>query len=122
MFKPSVSNGYKFTIIGLFLVIILAIKFSKQLGEFIDNTIKNVWVKKALVLIKNAIWCVIIFFGLEFVRDQLLQIQFLAILVVICFTIGNFFWQDYKELLKQDEKYQQRQEMLDTLREFENNR
>ena len=122
VFKPNVSNGYKFSIFGLFLVIILAIKFSKQLGEFIDNTIKNVWVKKALVLIKNAIWCIILFFGLEFIKDQIMSIQFLAILVVVCFTIGNFFWQDYKEMIKLDERYQQRQDMLDALKEFENSK
>lgn len=122
VFEPSVSNGYKFTIIGLFLVIVLAIKFSKQLGEFIDTTIKNVWVKKILVLIKNIVWCIIIFFGLEYVKEQIYTIQFLSILIVLSFTIGNFFWQDYKDMLKKDEKYQQRQEMLETLKEFENSK
>lgn len=120
VFEKSVSNGYKFTIIGLFLTIVLAIKFSKQLGEFIDNTIKNVWVKKILVLVKNVAWCVLIFFALEYVKEQIMTIQFLSIVIIISFTIGNFFWQDYKNMLKKDEKYQQKQEMLDTLREFEN--
>lgn len=122
VFKPTTSNGYKFTIIGLFLLIVLAIKFSKQLGEFLDNAIKNLLVKKILVVVKNALWCVLIFVVLETIKEQLLQIQFLSILIVICFTLGNFFWKDYKELVKQDEKYQEKQEMLETLREFENNK
>lgn len=119
IFKSTVPNAKKFTILGLFFVVVLAFKFSSQLKDFMNNTVRSVKIKKAFTFCKNALWCVLLIFVLECAKDQIINLEIVVIVIVACFTIGNFFYQDYKEELKKEDKYIQKQDMLKTLKEYE---
>ena len=55
IFKSTVPNAKKFTILGLFFIVVLAFKFSSQLKDFMNNTVRNVKIKKAFTFCKNAL-------------------------------------------------------------------
>lgn len=119
IFKDNVPNAKKFTIIGLFVLVILVFKFGSQLKDFINTSVKNVNIKKVFTLCKNALWCVLLIFILECAKDEIINLEIVVIVIVVCFTVGNFFYQDFKEELKKEDKYIQKQEMMKTLKEYE---
>ena len=47
------------------------------------------------------------------------NLEFFVITILSSFTIGNLFFEDFKDCLKQDEKWVAKQEMLATLKEYE---
>lgn len=118
-FKPEVSAPKKLTMFCLLALVVIAFKFFGRAKELIDKYVKNTILRKVLLFSRNLAIAIVIIVVLENMKGSIDNLEFFVITILSSFTIGNLFFEDFKDCLKQDEKWVAKQEMLATLKEYE---
>lgn len=102
-FKKETSWVSRITIIGLILVFVLLIKFSRFINDFI-KTIKKVIVRQLLLSAKNLLTIVIAILVLEIMKTSINDLQVLIGICGVSFIVGNWFFEYYREEIKIEDK------------------
>lgn len=119
LFEKETKTAYKITGISLLALVIIIIKFSAWINKFIKERIKKPLVKKIINVVKNIVLVVALIILIETMKDNLLSLEILAIILGVSFSLGNWLDEDYKECLEKDEKWKKKQETLNILREYD---
>ena len=119
LFEKETGTAYKITGISLLVIVVLVIKFYGYIKKTINERIKNHLLKKIIMVARNVLIVVIAIVLIEALKESLLTLEILAIVLAVSFSLGNWLDEDYKKCLEKDEKWKSKQEMLNTLREFE---
>lgn len=119
LFSKETKTSYKITGVCLLLLVILAIKFSSWIKKTIEERIKKKIIKQIINVAKNLIFVVLFIILVEAMKDNLLSLEILAIILGVSFSLGNWLDEEFKECLMKDDKWKQKQETLNILREFE---
>ena len=118
-FEKETKTAYKITGISLLALVIIIIKFSAWLRNFVKERVKKPIVKKIINVVKNVVLVVALIVLIETMKDNLLSLEILAIILGVSFSLGNWLDEDYKECLEKDEKWKKKQETLNILREYD---
>jgi uncharacterized membrane-anchored protein len=118
-FEKETKTAYKITGIFLLVLIILFIKFYGYIKKTIKERIKNHIVKKIIMVARNVMVVTIAIVIVEALKESLLTLEIISIVLAVSFSIGSWLDEDYQRCLEKDEKWKSKQEMLNTLREFE---
>jgi hypothetical protein len=102
-FKKETSWVSRITTIGLILVFVLLIKFSRFINDFI-KTIKKVIVRQLLLSAKNLLTIVIAILVLEIMKTSINDLQVLIGICGVSFIVGNWFFEYYREEIKIEDK------------------
>lgn len=119
LFSKETKTSYKITGICLLLLVILAIKFSSWIKKTIQERVKKKIIKQIINVAKNLVIVVLFIILVETMRENLLSLEILAIILGVSFSLGNWLDEEFKECLMKDDKWKQKQETLNILREFE---
>lgn len=102
--------------VALIIVIILGVKFYANINEMVKK-IKNTQTRKIINVTKNVIICFILVLFLEISREQISNLEFIIAFCGISISVGNCFKEDYVELIKQEQKDERKQEIIDAYNE-----
>lgn len=108
--------GIKLSGVALIIVIILGVKFYANINEMVKK-IKNTQTRKIINVTKNVIICFILVLFLEISREQISNLEFIIAFCGISISVGNCFKEDYVELIKQEQKDERKQEIIDAYNE-----
>lgn len=108
--------GIKLSGVALIIVIILGVKFYANINEMVKK-IKNSQTRKIINVTKNVIICFILVLFLEISREQISNLEFIIAFCGISISVGNCFKEDYVELIKQEQKDERKQEIIDAYNE-----
>lgn len=108
--------GIKLSGVALIIVIILGVKFYANINEMVKK-IKNSQTRKIINVTKNVIICFILVLFLEMSREQISNLEFIIAFCGISISVGNCFKEDYVELIKQEQKDERKQEIIDAYNE-----
>ncbi len=110
------ETGIKLSGVALIIVIILGVKFYANINEMVKK-IKNSQTRKIINVTKNVIICFILVLFLEISREQISNLEFIIAFCGISISVGNCFKEDYVELIKQEQKDERKQEIIDAYNE-----
>ena len=119
LFSKETKTSYKITGMSLLLLVVLAIKFSSWIKKTIEERIKKKIFKQLINVAKNLILVVMFIVLVEAMKENLLSLEILAIILGVSFSLGNWLDEEFKDCLNKDDKWKQKQETLNILREFE---
>lgn len=108
--------GIKLSGVALIIVIILGVKFYANINEMVKK-IKNSQTRKIINVTKNVIICFILVLFLEISKEQIGNLEFIIAFCGISISVGNCFKEDYVELIKQEQKDERKQEIIDAYNE-----
>lgn len=108
--------GIKLSGVALIIVIVLGVKFYANINEMVKK-IKNTQTRKIINVTKNVIICFILVLFLEISREQISNLEFIIAFCGISISVGNCFKEDYVELIKQEQKDERKQEIIDAYNE-----
>lgn len=119
LFKQDTEIPYKITGVCLLLLVILSIKFSSWIKKTIEERVKKKIFKQLINVGKNLLFVVLFIILIESMKENLLSLEILAIILGVSFSLGNWLDEEFKDCLTKDDKWKQKQETLNILREFE---
>ncbi len=112
----TTKASIKLTGVAIIILIFLGVKFYASICHLVKS-IKNPKIRKTISVIKNTIVCVILIALLEISKSQILNLEFVTLSCGICISVGNCFKEDYVEILKQEQKDERKQEIIDAYKE-----
>lgn len=102
-FKKDTSNKVRFTCLGLFVLLVLIIRFNSWVNKIIKS-IANVTWQKVLVTGKDLIIIIGSIIALQSLKNSVADLQFLVAVIGGSMLIGNWFMYDFKNAIKKEEK------------------
>lgn len=108
----------KLSVIGILLVIFFVWKGWKGLVAFISKVEKPI-VRKIFKIARNLIICFMLILLLELAKYQIDNLEFCIAFCGISITAGNWFYEDYVEIIKRCEKRKRQNEMVEAFEMYE---
>ena len=108
--------GIKLSGVALIIVVVLGVKFYGNINEMVKK-IKNSTTRKIINVTKNVIVCFLLVLFLEISKEHINNLEFIIAFCGISISIGNCFKEDYIEYIKQEEKDERKQEIIDAYNE-----
>lgn len=119
LFKKT-NASIKLTAVGLIVVMVLVIAFWRNIVSTISK-IKNPTTRKVLNVLKNCLVIAVVTIVLCISKDNIDNLIFIVISCGISISLGNCFREDYRELIKADEKEQRENEIIEAFRKAQEN-
>lgn len=112
------NPGTKLSVIGLLLVIFFVWKGWKGIVAFISKVEKPI-VRKLFKFFRNFIICFLLILLLELAKQEINNLEFCIAFCGLSISAGNWFYEDYVEIIKKDEKRKRQNEMVEAFEMYE---